>query len=126
MIPQVLLFNIKGEKLKKIKMLSAVLKIKAVEISPDDFAQTLGALSGLEEKTGIRQESAFSEEMLVMVHFSRAHMNAFLGGFKRNKIPTIALKAMLTPTNTGWSANRLFEEISAEQKAMQKGEKLHK
>ncbi len=92
MIPQVLLFNIKGEKLKKIKMLSAVLKIKAAEISSDDFAQTLGALSGLDKKTDIQQESPFSDEMLVMVNFSRAHMDAFLGGFKRNKIPPVALK----------------------------------
>ena len=43
---QILLFNIRGDKLRKIRPLSLKLGLRCVEVTPEDFSKTLGALCG--------------------------------------------------------------------------------
>ena len=53
-----------------------------------------------------------------MVNFSNALMNQFLLGFRKKKIPPVALKAVLTPENSAWDSCKLHEELLREHRAM--------
>ena len=48
-------------------------------------------------------------------------LNAFLHGFRADKIPPVSLKAILTPTNAGWNALQLHDELVKEREAIQRG-----
>lgn len=60
------------------------LKIRVRPVEKDEYAQTVAALCGLEEKTDAAYVGAgFEDEMLVMANFPAGMMNAFLGLFRR-------------------------------------------
>ena len=125
--PVLLCYNLSGEKMKKIRLAAMRLKIRVRPVEKDEYAQTVAALCGLEEKTGAAYVGAgFEDEMLVMANFPAGMMNAFLGLFRRMGIAPVALKAMLTPTNAAWNSEKLHAEIAGEHQAMMNGkEKRH-
>ena len=125
--PVLLCYNLSGEKMQKIRLAAMRLKIRVRPVEADEYAQTVAALCGLEEKTDAAYVGAgFEDEMLVMANFPAGMMNAFLGLFRRMGIATVALKAMLTPTNAAWNSEKLHAEIAGEHQAMMNGkEKRH-
>ena len=125
--PVLLCYNLSGEKMQKIRLAAMRLKIRVRPVEEDEYAQTVAALCGLEEKTDAAYVGAgFEDEMLVMANFPAGMMNAFLGLFRRMGIAPVALKAMLTPTNAAWNSEKLHEEIAGEHQAMMNGkEKRH-
>ena len=52
--------------------------------------------------------------MLLLAGFSRAQLDTFLASFAKNGVPPVALKAMLTETNLGWTAQQLAHELAEE------------
>ena len=126
--PVLLCYNLSGEKMQKIRLAAMRLKIRVRPVEKDDYAQTVAALCGLEEKTDAAYVGAgFEDEMLVMANFPAGMMNAFLGLFRRMGIAPVALKAMLTPTNAAWNSEKLHAEIAGEHQAMMNGkEKRHR
>ena len=125
--PVLLCYNLSGEKMQKIRLAAMRLKIRVRPVEEDEYAQTVAALCGLEEKTDAAYVGAgFEDEMLVMANFPAGMMNAFLGLFRRMGIAPVALKAMLTPTNAAWDSEKLHAEIAGEHQAMMNGkEKRH-
>lgn len=125
--PVLLCYNLSGEKMQKIRLAAMRLKIRVRPVEADEYAQTVAALCGLEEKTDAAYVGAgFEDEMLVMANFPAGMMNAFLGLFRRMGIAPVALKAMLTPTNAAWNSEKLHAEIAGEHQAMMNGkEKRH-
>lgn len=125
--PVLLCYNLSGEKMQKIRLAAMRLKIRVRPVEEDEYAQTVAALCGLEEKTDAAYVGAgFEDEMLVMANFPAGMMNAFLGLFRRMGIVPVALKAMLTPTNAAWDSEKLHAEIAGEHQAMMNGkEKRH-
>ena len=125
--PVLLCYNLSGEKMQKIRLAAMRLKIRVRPVEKDEYAQTVAALCGLEEKTDAAYVGAgFEDEMLVMAYFPAGMMNAFLGLFRRMGIAPVALKAMLTPTNAAWNSEKLHAEIAGEHQAMMNGkEKRH-
>ena len=125
--PVFLCYNLSGEKMQKIRLAAMRLKIRVRPVEEDEYAQTVAALCGLEEKTDAAYVGAgFEDEMLVMANFPAGMMNAFLGLFRRMGIAPVALKAMLTPTNAAWDSEKLHAEIAGEHQAMMNGkEKRH-
>ena len=125
--PVLLCYNLSGEKMQKIRLAAMRLKIRVRPVEKDEYAQTVAALCGLEEKTDAADVGAgFEDEMLVMANFPAGMMNAFLGLFRRMGIAPVALKAMLTPTNAAWDSEKLHAEIAGEHQAMMNGkEKRH-
>ena len=125
--PVLLCYNLSGEKMQKIRLAAMRLKIRVCPVEEDEYAQTVAALCGLEEKTDAAYVGAgFEDEMLVMANFPAGMMNAFLGLFRRMGIAPVALKAMLTPTNAAWDSEKLHAEIAGEHQAMMNGkEKRH-
>lgn len=125
--PVLICYNLSGEKMQKIRLAAMRLKIRVRPVEEDEYAQTVAALCGLEEKTDAAYVGAgFEDEMLVMANFPAGMMNAFLGLFRRMGIAPVALKAMLTPTNAAWNSEKLHAEIAGEHQAMMNGkEKRH-
>ena len=125
--PVLLCYNLSGEKMQKIRLAAMRLKIRVRPVEKDEYAQTVAALCGLEEKTDAAYVGAgFEDEMLVMANFPAGMMNAFLGLFRRMGSAPVALKAMLTPTNAAWDSEKLHAEIAGEHQAMMNGkEKRH-
>lgn len=125
--PVLLCYNLSGEKMQKIRLAAMRLRIRVRPVEEDEYAQTVAALCGLEEKADAAYVGAgFEDEMLVMANFPAGMMNAFLGLFRRMGIAPVALKAMLTPTNAAWNSEKLHAEIAGEHQAMMNGkEKRH-
>lgn len=125
--PVLLCYNLSGEKMQKIRLAAMRLKIRVRPVEEDEYAQTVAALCGLEEKTDAAYVGAgFEDEMLVMANFPAGMMNAFLGLFRRMGIAPWRSKAMLTQTNAAWNSEKLHAEIAGEHQAMMNGkEKRH-
>lgn len=130
---QVLLFNITGEKRKKIRFLLLKLGIPLREVPAEDCGRRLGELAGRE---GFAPETApevpaedaapFREEMLVMDALEQRQFHALLDGLRRDRA-SVALKAVLTEHNVHWTAARLRRELAAENEALRRaaGKSVH-
>ncbi len=123
----VLLYNIAADKLKKIRMILLRLGLQGRVVTAEDFAQPVGQLAGLAgfSPAETAQEDAgeaFREEMLVMCDLPSTVFSAFLNALRQNRCP-VALKAVLTETNAGWSSVRLHRELAAEHAAMRNAAK---
>ena len=118
----VLLYNIRQrEKLGKIKFILFKLGLRARQVSPEEYAQPIGYLAGLEgfEPAEAAPGEPFTGEMLVMAGLSSQQFSAFLNALRQNRC-TVALKAVLTDTNAAWDSQRLHRELSAEHEALRK------
>ena len=60
----------------------------------------------------------FTDEMLVFCGFTGQLLDTFLLEFKKNRIPRIALKAVLTEQNLLWNSYALHDELAKEHRAM--------
>ena len=119
---QILLFNIRGDKLRRIRLLSFKLGLRCVEIAPEDFSKPLGALCGRPDEAvddGGDEAPVFGGEMLVMDGLRPEQFHGLLDGLRRERA-AVALKAVVTDSNARWSAARLYRELSAEHEAMEK------
>ena len=123
----VLLYNISADKLKKIRVILLRLGLQGRVITPEEFSLPVGHLAGIEglspaEKAQEDAEEAFREEMLVMCDLPSPVFSAFLNALRQNRCP-VALKAVLTEINAGWSSVRLHRELAAEHEAMKQAAK---
>ena len=117
--PQILMYNLDNPRKLKILMICGQLKIKARSVAVSDYAQPIGVLAGLRNRTdAVYSGAGFPEEMLLMVNFSGALLNGFLNAMRQNRLPGIPLKAVLTDTNADWDSVRLHDEILREHIAM--------
>ena len=95
--------------------------IRIRNIAPEQVQEQVGALAGAAgfEKSGAASTAdpealeKLQEEMLVLCNFSEARLDALLQGMRRSGI-RIALKAMLTESNAGWTFLQLYEELLKE------------
>ena len=116
--PTLLAFAVSDERLSRLRFCCLSLGIAVKPVPPEDYAQPLGALLGLQARADAAPEPGPVGEMLVMAAFDDALVNRFLAALRQLRIPPFRLKAMLTPTNVTWSASRLYAELSAEHAAM--------
>lgn len=118
---QVLLYNIRGEKLTKIRFLLLKLGVAPRIVQPEDYGKPLGQLLGREGFSSPAEDApedpAVPHEMLVMADLNPRQFNELLTGLRRSRIP-VALKAVVTEHNIRWSSARLCREIAAEHAAM--------
>ncbi len=119
MAPTLYLYRLGGKKGARIRLLCMKLKIRAVAVRPEQYSLPLGVLAGLTE--GSEPPYAGPElpdEMLLLVDFSQEQMDALLSGFRRDQIPPVAYKAVLTPTNLTWNSLQLFQQLRREHAAL--------
>ena len=116
------------ERTDKVKFIFVLMGIKIRSVSKEDYLQPIGALSGvtrMERTEEVYEGEGFEEEMLLLVNCPGPLLDRFLQGFRRNKIPPVALKAVLTPTNRAWTSLQLREELAREQAAIAQGNAAH-
>ena len=79
------------------------------------------------QKAAEQQEEGFSggnvpaqipEKVLVLYGFGERKLNEMLNQFRKAKVPPIALKAVLTEHNCGWSFYELYQELRQEHEKM--------
>lgn len=79
------------------------------------------------QKAAEQQEEGFSggnvpaqipEKVLVLYGFGERKLNEMLNQFRKTKVPPIALKAVLTEHNCGWSFYELYQELRQEHEKM--------
>lgn len=122
------------------------LGIRIRNIAPEQAGQQVGYLAGLpgfaeqvcpapeagaEEQTGEQtgeqtegpqtEPLAIPERMLVFCGFTERGMGELLSQFRRAKLPSVPMKAVLTEHNSGWSFYRLYQELRLEHEAMSAG-----
>lgn len=121
MSPMILVFNLPGEKLSRLRFACMRLGVQVQPVEKADWGQPMGALCGLAPRSDApAPETSFSEEMLVMASFTQALANRLLAALKQARLP-IGLKAVLTPTNVHWTPVQLHSELSAERAAIAQG-----
>ena len=58
------------------------------------------------------------EEVLVMKNFTSSRIDMLLYGLRKAGVPRIALKAVITESNSKWTFYQLYEELKKEHAAM--------
>lgn len=120
---KVLFYQIKGEKRKQLKQICAEQEIETLVVSPAEYGEPVGALigfPGMQKQGKACTGTGVTGEMLVFAGMDDADLDAFLDACKAKGVPPVACKAVLTPYNAGWSAEKLYGELQKEQRAMRK------
>ena len=110
---KILLFSVAAQKVEKIKALCKTLGISVQQVEKSDYGQKLGAIAGITgfKKDGSRYSGAdFPAELLVFSGINSLQMDIFLAEYKKAGIEPIGCKAVVTPDNVFWSADKLFRE----------------
>ena len=111
------MYNLEDGKRLKIKLLCNKLNIRAREVEKSEFGLKISTLLGLDDdKTG-KPDSDFDGEMLYLSDFYGSMLNIFLNQLKRQKTP-VALKAIKTESNIGFTSYELYKELCEEHKAL--------
>lgn len=118
----VLLYNFNDkEKNRKLKAVLIQMGVRIKTADPSMLNEKVGFLLGIKgyEKNESPEETGdCPEELLLMKGFTDMRLNLLLANMRKAKIPKILYKAVLTPTNQGWTLKQLYEEIKSEHHEM--------
>lgn len=122
--PQLLCFRMSEEKLSKVRLCAMRYKIRVRTVAQEEEGIALGELLGLPAGESTHHgETPVAGEMMVMALFPAGMVDAFLRLMRQMKTPPVALKAVLTPTNSAWDARALYAELAKEHEAFSRGER---
>ncbi len=116
-----MLYNIESRKAIEIKNICRKLNIAYRDVEKKDYGYKLGYLLNISEDDFRSSGEDFDDEMLFLSEFGNGILDLFLALLRKKKC-SVALNAVLTETNKEFTSYELFNEISNEHKAMQKGE----
>lgn len=68
--------------------------------------------------SGVNVPAQIPEKVLVLYGFGERKLNEMLNQFRKTKVLPIALKAVLTEHNCGWSFYELYQELRQEHEKM--------
>jgi len=117
----ILYYHLAKEKEEAICEAVSLLGATARRVEDCDAGKTVGFLAGVEDASAgevAELPKIVDAEVLVMCGFSQMQFNLFMAMFQRKKIPQVALKAMMTPTNQDWSFAKLVGELKVEHALM--------
>ena len=118
----ILLFNPPAkEKLLKIEMALFPLHVRLKKISPEQYNQPLGVLAGIKDMTpveGVYSGGELPGTLFVFCFLEGNRLDQALAALRRCGAGPFPYKAVLTPTNSRWTAPDCFEEIRREHEAM--------
>ena len=121
---EILMYNIEPKKSAGIKLLCSQLGISCRAIEREDRGRPIGYLLGLSDSEVNKPEHDFDEELLYFVDIRGDLLNIILHQLRKRKL-TVALKAVMTETNIGFTSYELYRELSAEREALSKGATAH-
>lgn len=119
---KLLLFGSDDAEFQKINQIASRLRLHMERVDPADYALTLGEIASGSHKSASCAKSAdsaspaLSESLLVMCHLSDKRMDKLLFELRRADAK-LSYKAVLTPTNAGWTLPRLMLEMQREKAA---------
>ena len=107
-------------RIAKLKAVLVRMGIRIKNITPDQTGQTVGYLAGIEgfEERPSAEYPLVEEEILVMKNFSSRKIDELLMNLRRSGVSKIALKAVITDTNSKWSFYELYQELKKEHETM--------
>ena len=118
----ILLFNAPDkEKLLKIEMALFPLHIRLKKVPVKDYCQPLGVLAGAKDITPVSGEydgPELPDTMFVFCFLSENRLNQALAALRKCGAGPFPYKAILTPTNSAWTAPDCFSEIRMEHEAL--------
>ena len=115
-----LLFNITGEKKKKLQFLLMQYGITAIEAMPSDSNRPLARLLGKEMPFSAPSlDTPFFDEMLVLDELNAQQFHGLLNGMQMLQAQ-VTYKAVTTEHNLSWTPARLYRELVAEHEAMKR------
>lgn len=112
-----LLFEIKKEKHQGLQSICGKLGIRMIAVQPKDYGQKLGYLAGVKgfaAERAVYTKGAFPMEMIAFSGMDSERLDVFLNAYKESGMEPVALKAILTPHNVFWTAEKLFSELFRE------------
>ena len=120
----ILLFNPpEKDTLLKIEMALFPLHIRLKRITREDYNQPLGVLAGIKDMApakGAYEGEELPGTMFVFCFLDDNRLNQALAALRRTGAGSFPYKAILTPTNSSWTAPDCFKEIRKEHEAMSK------
>ena len=115
-----LLFNITGDKKKKLQFLLMQYGIALVEGTATDGSRPLGQILGKAGRYGSpTMDAPFLDEMLVLDDLDAQQFHGLLNGMQMLQA-TVTYKAVTTEHNLAWTPSRLYRELVAEHEAMRR------
>ena len=118
MKPTVLLYNFNDtERRNKITLALMPLGYRLKKVSREDYIQPLGYMAGIEGIEPINETydgEELASDMLIMVGMSSGQIDNLIMAFRKNGIPKVNCKAVLTKTNQHWNAIELYKELRLE------------
>lgn len=118
----ILLFNPPEKKeLLKIEMALFPLHIRLKLVQREDYSQSLGYLAGMKEiepAAGAYDGDELAGTMFVFCFLSDSRLNQALAALRKCGAGPFPYKAILTPTNSTWTAPECFREIRQEHEAL--------
>lgn len=118
----ILLFNLpEKDKLLKLEMALFPLRVRLKRISHENYNQPLGVLAGTKDMTpadGTYDGPELPDSMLVFCFLDDNRLNQALAALRKCGAGPFPYKAILTPTNSEWTAPDCFAEIKKEHEAM--------
>lgn len=112
-------------KVNQLKGVLVRLGIRIKNIEPEQVTQKVGYLAGLdgfEEQETEGELPEIKEEVLVMKNFTGSDIDELLIHMKKVGVPKVALKAVLTESNSQWTFYQLYQEIKKEHETMSRGQ----
>ena len=118
----ILLFNPpEKDRLLKLEMALFPLRVRLKKVAPSEYNQPLGVLAGIKEMTpaeGTYDGPELSDTMLVFCFLDDSRLNQALAALRKSGAGSFPYKAILTPTNSEWTAPDCFAEIKREHETM--------
>lgn len=120
----ILLFNPPAkEELLKIETALFPLRIRLKKVTREDYNQPLGVLAGLkdmEAAEGVFEGEELPDTMFIFCFLSDSRLNQALAALRKCGAGPFPYKAILTPTNSTWTAPDCFSEIRLEHETLHK------
>lgn len=120
----ILLFNPPAkEELLKIETALFPLRIRLKKVTREDYNQPLGVLAGLkdmEPAEGVFEGEELPDTMFIFCFLSDSRLNQALAALRKCGAGPFPYKAILTPTNSTWTAPDCFSKIRLEHETLHK------
>ena len=105
-----------------LKSILVRMGVRIKNVTPEAVGQTIGCLLGRKGFDARENPEApmLAKAVLVMDGLTDKRLEILLREMKKNGV-SVPYKAIVTETNLGWPFHQLYDELSAEHEAMQRG-----
>lgn len=122
MKPTVLLYNFNDTgRNRNITRALLPLNFRIRKVDKENYNQPIGYIAGVKGIDSVKNQyegEELEDEMLVMAGMTSSQIDSLIMAFRKNGIPKVNCKAVLTETNQYWNAVDLYKELRLEHETM--------